>query len=320
MDSFNTSKPRNPEIEFWRFFFAVVIFLFHMNVIPYGLLGVDFFFLLTGILMMRSIQRAKSNNSEPLSTSQFVIRKVKAFYPELLAATLYTLCVALFVTAILHKVDTAILVKTFINGVIPLKMTGIFAMPQDYNGSTWYLSSMLIGIIVTYPFLIRFSHHPLLFIIGIFICGFLCTVHGQLGNVYTHLGITYEGNFRAIGELLLGATCYHTITHFQKIKLTYFGEIVSTFIKYSCICGIVFIMFQNHAKWHGVALCLALMSLVFIFSKHGIDRHIFNNRICLFLGALSLPLYITHRISTTILNDLLSAHYPPLLQFLFVFH
>lgn len=57
MDSFNTSKPRNPEIEFWRFFFAVVIFLFHMNVIPYGLLGVDFFFLLTGILM-------KSNSAQ----------------------------------------------------------------------------------------------------------------------------------------------------------------------------------------------------------------------------------------------------------------
>ena len=314
MDIHASRKNRNHEIEFWRFFFAVVVFLFHMNVLPYGALGVDFFFLLTGILMMASIQKAIKETKAPRSTLDFVLHKVKAFYPELLLATVFTISVALIVCFISNTIDTTFLikaVKTFFNGVAPIKMTGIMGSPGDYNGATWYLSSMIIGIIITYPLLVRFGNHPLLFITGVFTCGYLCTVHGQLGYVYTHLGITYEGNLRAIGELLLGATCYQAINAFQKLNLTYLGSLLTTIVKYGCILAIIAISMQNHTKWHGVALLLALLALILIFSRHGIDTRLFQNKLCLFLGALSLPLYITHRITTTSLYDLISIRYSP---------
>lgn len=204
MDIHSSRKDRNHEIEFWRFFFAVVVFLCHMNVLPYGALGVDFFFLLTGILMMGSIQKAIKETKAPRSTFDFVLHKVKAFYPELLLATVFTISVALIVCFISNTIDTTFLikaVKTFFNGVVPIKMSGIMGSPGDYNGATWYLSSMIIGI--------------------------------------------------------------------------------------------------------------SLLALILIFSRHGIDARLFHNKLCIFLGALSLPLYITHRITTTAAYDLLSTFYSP---------
>lgn len=298
MTTFISQSNRNHEAEFLRFIFAIMVFLSHMNVLPNGALAVDFFFLLTGYLTVASIQKSVHKGVTVRSTFDFIIHKIKSFYPELLTATLISILVY-FVSIEITSHLLLSAAKTTINGIVPiLKMTGVGVSCSDFNGATWYISSMLIGLIVIYPLFVRRGPHPLLFIIGVFICGFLCVYHGRLNEVYTFIGFTYEGNIRAIGELLLGGTSYRAVQIFSKIKLTFFASLLVTLTKYAAIIGIITVSLMSTSHFHGVALCAALLLLIIIFSEKCVDRKLYCNKVSLFLGTLSLPLYLSHRAIT----------------------
>lgn len=297
------SVMRNPEIELWRFFFAVMVFLSHMNILPNGALAVDFFFLLTGYLTMNSISREKLRGNNVSGTSVFILRKISAFYPELLVATMTAIAIFLLSRPFdFHLIATA--VKTLINGIVPLKMTGIAISYGDFNGATWYISSMLIGLIIVYPLLVRFGTHPMLFIAGVMICGFLCQYHGRLNGVYAWYGFTFEGNLRAVGEILIGATAYQAIQSFSQLNLSRLGLFFVTSIKYCCIGLIGIISVLHHAWLHGFVMSAGLLAIAISFSGQVTDRQLYTNKMCLFLGSLSLPLYLSHRAITVCANQL----------------
>lgn len=293
------SVMRNPEIELWRFFFAVMIFLYHMKVLPNGALAVDFFFLLTGYLTMNSISNNKKRSGHKIQgTCSFILRKVSTFYPELLVATISVIAIRLCVQPIdLLQITGAI--KTLANSILPLKMTGISISYWDFNAATWFISSMLIGLIIVYPLLVRFGTHPLLFITGVIICGFLCQYHGKLNDICVWYGITFEGNLRAIGELLIGATSYHAVQSFSQINLKPIATFLVTSIKYCCIILIVVISVLPYTELHGAALCIGLLAISISFSGQVSDRRVYSNKLCIFLGALSLPFYLSHMGITT---------------------
>ena len=299
----NGTTSKNQEIELWRFFFAVMVFLSHMSVLPNGALAVDFFFLLTGYLTMNSIFTKRQRGSKDASSSSFIIHKIKSFYPELLVATVISIIVYFIANPINpHLLYRAI--QTLINGIIPLKMTGIGISVSDFNGATWYISSMLLGLIIVYPLLLRYGTHPLLFITGVILCGFLCQYHGALYGVYKWYGITFEGNIRAVGELLLGATAFPVVERLRKLTLTKLGQYFISLIKYTGIGIIIIISAVNNKSLHGVALCCALLALILSFSNLGIDKILFRNKLCANLGALSLPLYLGHRAITVCCNSI----------------
>ena len=87
---------KNGKIDFLKFIFAIVIVLHHGSQKVLGLkagyfiggsLAVEFFFIVSGYLLMASISRM-SERTLPVGveTSQFLLRKFKGFYPELGAA------------------------------------------------------------------------------------------------------------------------------------------------------------------------------------------------------------------------------------------
>lgn len=303
-------SPRNPEIELWRFFFAVVVFLDHMKVFPHASLAVDFFFLLTGYLTMVSIQKAAKEGCTR-SCFSFIIHKMKSFYPELLVAMVISIAIIWGV----HGVDANIFKQscnTFINGILPfLKMSGLSMSAKDYNSATWYISSMLIGLVLVYPQLVRYGAHAFLLAVGVLICGFLCAYHGSLDRVYTYLGVTYEGNLRAVGELLIGATIYPLAQYLKSMRPTFLCSVLATLLKCCGVACIVYIASLDNTEKHGIALCAAVMVLVLVVSGYGIDKRLYDNKLCLFLGALSLPFYLGHYTITTQMGALLPVSNAP---------
>ena len=74
---------RISEIEILRVVAAIVIMLFHMNVLPGGgRLAVEFFAILSGLLMARSVEKKKELGIIQ-STRSFITGKIQSFYPEL---------------------------------------------------------------------------------------------------------------------------------------------------------------------------------------------------------------------------------------------
>lgn len=300
--SIGIGQGRNSEIEILRFVFAVLVVLSHsaellpegMKVFTHGGLAVEFFFLLSGYLMMASLRR---NAARPAEVHHFVFRKIKAFWPEMLVAVLlaigvYRYCGAPAVEVVKQSYNT------FLSSLLLLKMTGITPDKWDWNGPTWYLSSMVIGMCITYPLLKRRGTHFVLLPIALLLCGFLMKSNGMLANAYEWTGITYAGNLRAVAELIIGAFAWQGA---QWLRAQTLGVKLRALLALVKWLGVVFVLFLSHVawcSWDGACLVALWCVIVIAFSGHSLDRSLFQNRFCLFLGAFSLPLYLSHRVWT----------------------
>lgn len=288
------TEKRNGEIEFFRFFFAIFVLLSHMDILPYGGIAVDFFFALTGYLTMASLNKAKTFGIPCQSTFSFVFRKIKSFYPELL--------ISIFLAIVVHLItgehDEKYYLRpaeTIINNVLLIKMAGLCQSPSDLNGPTWFLSSMILAILVVYPLLRKFGVNACLFVLAISICGFLCTYHGSLTSVYDWIGFTYEGNIRAVGDILLGAFAFPVVQAIRRVEILILGRMLVCVARYVMIGVMLYVAMDTKTDFQWLSLLAAWGIIVIAFSRTGVDSFIFNNRWCLFLGKLSLPLYLSHR-------------------------
>lgn len=297
---------RNAEIEMLRFLFAVLVLLCHSKaalaetdwIFTHGSLAVEFFFLLSGYLMMASL-----NKRQTISTDAFVWRKIKGFWPELFVSVVLAFAVYAYsgVTVSEFLVSG---INTVLSSLMFLRMTGITLSYTDWNGPTWYLSSMVIGMLLVYPVLRRYGTHVLVLLFSLILLGFLHRGNGQITTVYHWNGICFSGNLRAVGELLLGAFAWQGAQWLRGQTLGVKLRALLALVKW---LGVVFVLFISHVawcSWDGACLVALWCVIVIAFSGQSLDRSLFQNRFCLFLGAFSLPLYLSHRVWTFRLGNI----------------
>lgn len=251
---------------------------------------------------MASLYKAKTFGHSCQSTFSFVFRKVKSFYPELLISILLTIVVHL-ITGDYDEKYYLRPAETIINNVLLLKMSGLCQSPSDLNGPTWFLSSMILAIFVVYPLLRKFGANGCLFVLSISICGFLCAYHGSLTGVYDWIGFTYEGNIRAVGEILLGAFAFSVVQTIKRVEILLPGRMLVCVVRYVMLGVMLYVARDTETDFQWLSLLAAWGIIVIAFSCIGIDSFVFNNRLCLFLGKLSLPLYLSHRCFTRCVAD-----------------
>ena len=135
---------RNGYIDIIKFVFAILIAEFHLNsgLFLGGRLAVEGFFMITGYLMLSSIERDKCpDDNLGSSTVKFISRKFSSLFPYLLPSTI----LASVVYAVIRK-------QTFAKWLasVPLLMFDIFPLHNagfrgEYVcGISWYLSSIFI--------------------------------------------------------------------------------------------------------------------------------------------------------------------------------
>lgn len=268
-----------------------------MELLPHGGIAVDFFFVLTGFLTMASLNKAKSSGVPCLSTFSYVFRKIKSFYPELLISIVLTVVVH-FLTGEQDSRYWLRPAETIVNNVLLLKMSGLCHSNSDLNGPTWFLSSMILALLIVYPLLRKFGANGCLFALAVGICGFLCAYHGSLTGVYDWICFTYEGNIRAVGDILLGAFAFSAVQTVNKVEIRLPGRVLSCVARYVMLGVMFYVARDNETSFQWLGLLAAWGIVVIAFSRAGIDSFVFNNRLCLFLGKLSLPLYLSHRCFT----------------------
>ncbi len=99
-------------VEFWRFFFTVIVCLFHLEIyisyenrviFPSGTCAVEFFFVIAGFTMAMSAKRNLAGRSVPPTVGEaraaavaYVKNKLKAIYPILIVVMVLWLLVPSF--------------------------------------------------------------------------------------------------------------------------------------------------------------------------------------------------------------------------------
>ena len=316
-------KQRNATIELMRFLFASSVVLFHiagtlwnrklilfssgdlrLTLFRTGSIGVEFFFLVSGFLMAKSIYRRQTAEQsgalqpEPVGveTIRFLWGKVKSLWPYYLPA-----CA---IGCLLFPVTNEDLHLGWFVPYLPslffLQETGL--SDASFTGlPSWYISSMLLAMAVLYPLCRKFyfSFTSLFgLLLGILMTGALIQLNGNLaGTGQDWWAITFACNFRALGEVALGTVCYEASRRLSQRSFSTGRRILFSLLQ---VAGYGLAFFYaccyTDRRFSGQVLLVLAVAITLSFSEVGYfaqrKQHGKPNRLFLYPGALSLPIYL----------------------------
>lgn len=297
------NSKNNNALDFLKFIFIVLIVLFHSRmmtsyqenwIVINGRIGVEFFFIVSGLLMCASSDRSNDTNIG-VDTWRFMYRKICRLMPNVI--------VAYFIMFIVYHYNAGItdVSKVFVNAVKSLpdifliKNSGI-RFPS-YNGPTWYLSAMLLNMIVLYPLLRKlkdtfyvFALAAMLFILGNFFQQF-----GTLSDLESWNGWILKGTIRGTAGLLAGCLCYKVSCLLSKSEYTTIGKSIFMIIEWgSYITAIILSCMYWPSRLDYFIFLLFMVGITITYANVSFDANIFRSDVFKWLGTFSFSLYLGH--------------------------
>lgn len=183
---------RNKVIDILKLIFVFIIFINHSNtliqpgekistIMHLGFLGVEFFFIVSGYLMLCKADNVDNANLGE-STLSFIVRKISIFLPYYVIAWIIG-----FSISHINNFSLKVILKDFIMSffaIMQLEMAGF--KTYQVLGPTWYLSSMLLSMLLLYPLALKFKRNYTLLIapiIAIICYGYLSVNIGKLATI-----------------------------------------------------------------------------------------------------------------------------------------
>lgn len=310
----NNNAKKNGEIELLRFVFAMVIVIYHFNnsfqmgiFSGGGKTGVDFFFLVTGVLMATSTKKIKiEKNKIPDYTYRALWRKIVTFYPFYLTSILFSL---LFLKIIVQKKTIGYII---INTVLSLPRILLFDSAGFVFGGDiklavdWYLSTMILSFFILYPILLysyEWASKYIFPIVGIFGLGVIFINYGYFINGKMIFSMFDTRMLRGLFEMMLGVWGYEMSQKLREIQLTKLSKILLTIFKWCCFAMVLIYMYGSfHESISVIAFVLCILGIILCFSEN--TYNIKYNWVMAYMGKLSLPLYLSHIIIRNICNEI----------------
>ena len=292
---------RIAEIEVLRICAAVAIMLFHMNILPGGRLAVEVFAVLSGLLMARSVttESEECRKNIVAATYRFVTRKIRAFYPELIVATLIgVVCFNYTKVSLAEAVEY--IFASITGNLCLLKMSGFSWSAGGCNPPSWYLSSMIISVILIYPFLLRVRKLYFFLVPGIILFLYLYCSFGGVEKLSVHdrLGFTYGGNIRVCSEMLVAIGVYPIILFLgQRMRKSAKACIVSKVCKLGCLTGILVLLFRENGYTDLLFLLLVVIYFICLFAESAAadgNPRKWSNPLLRYCGVGSIAIFLTH--------------------------
>ena len=301
---------RNGKVELWRFIFSIAVMCYHIYkyilhepsgslFFSRGYIGVEFFFVLSGILMAKSaygeIQR---NDNIPLgkSTTRFIKKKISSIMPMHIVVFIILFTLLCFakewsLTSIFENLLESIPGFTF------TRMAGIYG--SYVNFPEWYISVMLIAMLILYPMTRKWYTsftHIIAPLISLLILGYLSHEYGGLGNVNVWTPIGSKPVLRGISEISLGVVCFEVSRTLKERKLTKRQRTAITVLETASLAGAIWMSLDASPEEYDIyALIFLAVALTCAFSQQSYGEKLFSNEVCTYLGKLSLPIYLVHR-------------------------
>lgn len=313
-------KKLNFEITLLKVFFTFAVLFYHTYIItdkpieylfPGGYLAVEFFFIISGYFMATSIIRNNEKGID-LSGIGFVLHKMKAIYPHVLVAFLINFIIQV---TFIRDYPFPKIVETGILSVGELSFltfSGIKFSKIFFNGPTWYLSSMMLAILLLYPFAkkdVKKFGKNIAPIISIVAYAVICHNVKHIDKApRPFIELTTIGTIRGIAAVSLGLCLYSVVDSFKnsRIMLTAKGNLFTR-----GVCVLLFVLltammvlptFSPHKIYTETCFIVYLFIFLFLLLISEGSIKFLNNKVTRFLAVLSLPLYLNHRIWLTLLD------------------
>ncbi len=305
-----SKKRYNPEIDLLKFIFSVIVVIYHSKNISaigsealfkYGFTAVEFFFIVSGYLMVKSSKKFTAENIGK-NTMSFVYNKAKILYPPFLFAFIVSFVIRQISFFLYDGYTIFDLGKDALSSVgelLFLMKTGI-TFGTIFNGPTWYIGAMLLGMLILFPVLIKHRDwflHTGSIVIAIFLYGFSYPVKHTL-NYLEWSEFTTMSIIRAVAGLCLGCFACGLIERIEEkgIELKKPGKALLGLVQFGLLFIILFIM-QREGKNNFDYVCMVYIFFLCLIVLSGLTgiKNILPDKLCSFLGNCSLLMYLNHR-------------------------
>ncbi len=213
-------------LEAMRFIFMTMICLWHYQgrhgLMTHGYIGVEFFFILSGILLFKSYDKIN-----PLSPLDYSIKKFKRFFPKYFAGLIISFCVLSLGPHLLKNDFSSIFndILRIIPEAFMIQNVGFYQGGINYP--LWYLCVLLVGGGLIYSLLYLYKNGAInLFIPVLIIATYSLLVSNSpnhsLENFNT-IGVIYLPMARGCADIGLGVL----IGYLVKEKSIYFKRNIS---------------------------------------------------------------------------------------------
>ncbi|TWR24583.1 acyltransferase [Mucilaginibacter achroorhodeus] len=305
---------RIEQLTFTRFLAAILIVVFHFGngvfpfnlpglttLISFGYIGVSYFFVLSGFVMIVAYGREQSG----ISFKNYYLNRLAKIYPVYITALILALLVTKPQVEATKLGSETLLIQSFLPRFLP-----------SYNLPDWSLSVELLFYLL-YPLLLNlFFLKNRIFKIGVFIVGFW-----MLSQIINYLlGLHNNGT-----EIYHNFIYYHPFVHLNEFLAGNFtGLVFLRFLQSEYLRSdkpllalmLVFILGIAWLRWmqlhgfnwavnfHNGLLVLFFAPLILFLSlNRGFFAKIFNHSLLVFLGEISYCIYILQLPLYTLFNN-----------------
>ena len=290
---------RNGYIDIIKFLFAIIIAEFHLGtgVFPGGRLAVEGFFMISGFLMMKSIEKSDESEGVGKSTVKFLFNKYKGLFFPLLFSAL----ISYFVYSYTLDYNFGEMLKKgmlLFFEIIPLNTAGFKG--TYVVGISWYLSSMFIALAILYPLTKKFKTGftlvacPLIAALGY---GILSAKYGDLavGTSYIENTLLQTGIIRALAGCALGCLIYVINKKLQEKEFTVFAKTVFTVLELLGFALAFYLMHYLPKSRYDYLLVFVIFGLLIIgISGISYTSYLWNPKWTRFFGTASTLIVLNH--------------------------
>ena len=296
-------KEHNYFVDFLRFVFSIGILFYHSwrftgvfgnGIANSGFLGVDFYFMVTGYLMINSIRNHKKSKDPVLKESfDFIWKKFKNLFPSLLVVFLIGL-VFVYSESVIADPEI-ILKKNLISKVLPeLFQLGILGYELPINSSWWYISAMFFAFGILCPLAIKYKEYYCKYIAPLIIfitLGITATFEINIYDPMVKSLFMRNGFYTAIVFISLGNISYVLAEMIRNKKLGK-KQIILLSILEIVIYSILIL--SLHYSFLGGFLFATLLMIVMpiTFSNVTYSTKIFKHKIWTELGKYGFYVYL----------------------------
>lgn len=155
---------------------------------------------------------------------------------------------------------------------------------------------MLISLLILYPLCKKnydIFTRVVAPIVGIFIVGYLCAKFGYLSGASEWGVFMSKVQLRGIAEICIGAFVFEISRFISKYSFSKIFCVILSVIEYGCYVGVlIFSCLQISIKYEAYALYALAVAVCLSFSGITYGGKLFQNRAFMFLGKLSLSIYL----------------------------
>lgn len=312
------NKERNYFIDLLKFIFSIIIVIYHSWIFTGGFgngyfnrgyLAVEFYFIVTGYLFIKSIETKKEEGNIGLLNLKNIRNKIKPLIPSIL----FALLLGLIINVICKNIRIGYLVSN--SFISELFLFSFFNDPILINVSIWYIMVILLILFILYPIAKKyhktFNYYivPLLLIITISIIKYL---NIEIFNPQGYKYVLINGFYRGIIGISLGVITYEISELLKRLNPVKIIKVLLTLLEISMYLVLIINMQYELIDTY-LTYILYVSSISLTFSKISNTKFI-NLSIFEKIGKLGFMMYLTNiPIRTLLLNKYINHSYNEIL-------